>query len=74
MANKHDARYTIGYGVESGEVVSPYIKTPKCCLSFGVIGYNEGSPWKMGFNVGEDEAWMQHHEAVWKKVEDLLGE
>ena len=25
-------------------------------------------------NVGGDEAWMQHHGAVWKKVEDLLGE
>ena len=28
----------------------------------------------MGFNVGGDEAWMRQYEAVWKKVEELLGE
>ena len=27
----------------------------------------------MGFNVGEDEAWTQLYEAVFKKIEDLLG-
>ena len=74
VANKHDTRYTIGYEVEPGKVVPLYIKTPKDCISSGVTQYNESSPWKMGFNVGEDEAWMRQYEAIWKKVEELLGE
>ena len=74
VANKHDTRYTIGYEVEPGKVVPLYIKTPKDCLSSGVTQYNESSPWKMGFNVGEDETWMRQYEAIWKKVEELLGE
>ena len=28
----------------------------------------------MGFNIGGDEAWTRQYEAVWKKVEELLGE
>ena len=28
----------------------------------------------MGFNVGGDETWLQQYEAIWKKVEELLGE
>jgi len=27
----------------------------------------------MGFNVIEDEAWVQQYEAISKKIEDLLG-
>ena len=71
--NKHDTRYTIGYETEQGKIVPLYIKTPKDCISSGVSRYNENSPWKMGFNVGEDEAWTQQYEAVLKKIEDLLG-
>ena len=74
VASKHDTRYTIGYEVEQGKVVPLYIKTPKDCISSGVTQYNESSPWKMGFNVDEDEAWMRQYEAIWKKVEELLGE
>ena len=51
-----------------------YVKTPKDCSSSGVTRYNESSTWKMGFNVGGDETWMQQYEAIWKKVEKLLGE
>ena len=74
MANKHDTRYTIGYEVEPGKIVSLCIKTPKNCLSSGVTRYSKSSQLKMGFNVGGDEAWMRRYEAVWKKVEELLGE
>ena len=73
VANKHDTRYTIGYETEQGKIVPLYIKTPKDCISSGVSRYNENSPWKMGFNVGEDEVWTQQYEAVLKKIEDLLG-
>ena len=73
VANKHDTRYTIGYEIELGQIVPLYIKTPKDCVSSGVSQYNESSPWKMGFNVGEDEVWTQQYEAVLKKIEDLLG-
>ena len=51
-----------------------YVKTPKDCSSSGVTRYNESSTWKMGFNVGGDETWMQQYEAIWKKVEELFGE
>ena len=75
VANKHDTRYTIGYEVEPGKVVPLCIKTPKDCLSPGVTRYNASSPWRMGFNVGEDEeTWVRQYEAIWKKVEELLGE
>ena len=74
VANKHDTRYMIGYEVETGKIVPLCIKTPKDCLSSGVTRYSESSPWKMGFNVGGDEAWVRRYEAVWKKVEELLGE
>ena len=70
--NKHDTRHTIGYEVEPGKIVSLYIKTPKDCVSSGVSQYNESSPWKMGFNVSKDEAWVQQYEAIWNKVEELL--
>ena len=40
------------------EIVPLYIKTPRDCLSSGVSRFNEASPWKMGFNVSEDEAWV----------------
>ena len=73
VANKHDTRYTIGYEIESGQIVPLYIKTPKDCVSSGVSQYNESSPWKMGFNVGGDEVWTQQYEAVLRKIEDLLG-
>ena len=74
VANKHDTRYTIGYEVEPGKIVPLCIKTPKECLSSGVTRYSESSPWKMVFNFGGDEAWVRRYEAVWKKVEELLGE
>ena len=74
VANKHDTRYTIGYEVELGQIVPLYIKTPKDCVSSGVSRYNKNSPWKMGFNVGEDEAWVRQYERIWKKVEELLGQ
>ena len=57
----------IGYEVEPGQIVPMYIKTPKNCISSGVSQYNESSPWKMGFNVGECEAWSQQYGGVLKK-------
>ena len=74
VANKHDTRYTIGYETEQGKIVPLYMKTPKDCVSSGVSRYNESSPWKMGFNVGEDEVWIRQYEAISKKVEELLGQ
>ena len=73
VANKHDTRYTIGYEVKPGKVVLLYVKTLKDCSSSGVTRYNESSPCKMGFKVGGDETWMHQYEAIWKKVEELLG-
>ena len=73
-ANKHDTRYTIGYETEQGKIVPLYMKTPKDCVSSGVSRYNESSPWKMGFNVIEDEVWVRQYEAISKKVEELLGQ
>ena len=67
-ANKHDTRYTIGYETEQGKIVPLYMKTPKDCVSSGVSRYNESSPWKMGFNVIEDEVWVRQYEAISKKV------
>ena len=58
VANKNDERYIIGYEVKPGVVVPLYVRTPKDCLSSGVSRFNESSPWKMGFDVGEDEAWI----------------
>ena len=72
--NKHDTRYTIGYEAEQGKIVPLYIKTPKDCVSSGVSRYNDNSPWKMGFNVIEDEVWIRQYEAVSKKIEELLGQ
>ena len=74
VANKNDTRYTIGYEVDAGVIVPLCIKMPRGCLSSGVTRFSEASPWKMGFNVSEDEAWMRDYEAIWKKVEELLGE
>ena len=68
VANKRDTRYTLGYEVEPGVIVPLYIKTPKDCLSSGVSRFNEASPWKMGFNVSEDEAWVEQYEAIWRRV------
>eukprot|EP00111_Clytia_hemisphaerica_P015271 TCONS_00045039-protein len=73
VANKHDTRYTIGYETEQGKIVSLYIKTPKDCVSSGVSRFSENSPWKMGFNVIEDEAWVRQYEVILKKIVDLLG-
>ena len=74
VANKHDTRYTIGYEVELGQIVPLYIKTPKDCISSGVSRFSENSPWKMGFNVIEDEVWTGQYEAISKKIEELLGQ
>ena len=73
VANKHDTRYTIGYDVEPGKIIPLYVKTPRDCVSAGVSRYNESSPWKMGFNVSENEAWVQQYAATWEKVEELFG-
>ena len=72
VANKHDTRYTVGYEVESGEIIPLCIKTPKDCLSSGVSRFNEASPWKMGFNVSEDEAWVEQYEGIWWRVCEIL--
>ena len=72
VANKHDMRYTLGYEVEPGVIVPLCIKTPKECLSSGVSRYNEASPWKMGFDVSEDEAWVKDYEAIWITIEGCL--
>ena len=72
VANKHDARFTVGYEAEPGRVVPLCIKTPKDCLSSGVSRFSEASPWKMGFNVSEDEAWVKQYEAIWWRVCEIL--
>ena len=74
VANKHDTRYTISYEIEPGQITPLYIKTPRDCVSAGVSRYNESSPWKMGFNVSQDEAWVKQYVATWEKVEELLGQ
>ena len=71
VANKHDMRYTLGYVVEPGVIVPLYIRTPGSCLSSGVSRYNKASSWKMGFNVGEDEAWIRQYDGIWRNVEEL---
>ena len=72
VANKHDTRFIIGYEVEPGIIVPLYIRTPKDCLSSGVSRFNDSSPWKMGFNVGEDEAWVEQYEAIWWRICEKL--
>ena len=72
VANKHDTRYTIGYEVEPGVIVPLYVRSPKDCLFSGVSRFNEASPWKMGFNVSEDEAWVKDYETIWITVEKCL--
>ena len=72
VANKSDERYTVGYEVESGEIIPLYVRTPKDCLSSGVSRFNESSPWKMGFNVSEDEAWVEQYEGIWWRVCEVL--
>ena len=49
-----------------------YVKTPKDCPSSGVSRFNEASPWNMGFNVSEDEAWVKDYEAIWITIEECL--
>ena len=72
VANKHDTRYVIGYEALPGVIVPLHIKTPKDCFSSGVTRYNESSPWKIGFNVGEDEAWVERYEAIWWRINEFL--
>ena len=72
VTNKHDTRYTVGYEVDPGVIVPLYVRTPKDCLSSGVSRFNEASPWKMGFNVSEDEAWVKQYEAIWWRVCEIL--
>ena len=73
VANRYDTRFIIGYEVEPGVIVPLHIKTPKSCFSSGVSRYNESSSWKMGFDVGGDEAWICQFDAIWRKVEELLS-
>ena len=72
VANKHDARFIVGYEVEPGRIVPLCIKTPKDCLSSGVSRFSEASPWKMGFNVSEDEAWVGQYEGIWWRICEIL--
>ena len=72
VANKHDTRYTVGYEVEPGVIVPLYVRTPKNCLSSRVSRYNEASPWKLGFNVSKDDAWVKGYEAIWITIEECL--
>ena len=72
VANRCDTRYIVGYEVKPGVIVPLYIKTPKDCFSSGVSRYNDSSPWKMGFNVGENEAWVQQYEGIFWRVCEIL--
>ena len=74
VANRCDTRYIVGYEIEPGVIVPLHIKTPKDCFSSGVSRYNESSPWKMSFNLREDEAWMHQYAAIWGTIEELLGQ
>ena len=71
-ANKNDMRYVIGYEVEQGKIIPLHIKTPKNCSSSGVRRYNKNSAWKMGFDVSEDQAWIDQYKRVCERVEELL--
>ena len=73
MVNKHDVRFMIGYEKTPGEIVPLYMKTPKNCRSSGVSRYNETSPWKMGFNVSEDEDWVKLWKSIWEGIEEALS-
>ena len=72
IANKHDARYAIGYEVEPGKIVPLYVKNLRDCPSSGVTRYNGSSPWKMGFKVGKYKVWIQQYEAIWWKICEFL--
>ena len=72
VANRCDIRYIVGYEVKPGVIVPLYIKTPKDCFSSGVSRHNDNSPWKMGFNVGEDEAWVEKYEGIFWRVCEIL--
>ena len=72
VANRCDIRFIIGYEVEPGVIVPLHIKTPKDCFSSGVSRYNESSLWKIGFNVGEDKAWVKQYEAIWWRINEFL--
>ena len=72
VANRCDTRYIVGYEVKPGVIVPLYIKTPKDCFSSGVSRYNDSSPWKMGFNVRENEAWVQQYEGIFWRVCEIL--
>ena len=74
VANRCDTRYIVGYETEPGVIVPLHIKTPKDCFSSGVSRYNESSPWKMSFNLREDEVWMEQYAAIWGAIEELLGQ
>ena len=74
VANRCDTRYIIGYETEPGVIVPLHIKTPKDLFSSGVSRYNESSPWKMSFNLREDEVWMEQYAAIWGTIEELLGQ
>ena len=72
VANRCDTRYIVGYEVKPGVIVPLHIKTPKDCFSSGDSRYNDSSPWKMGFNVGENEAWVQQYEGIFWRVCEIL--
>ena len=73
VVNGADTRFIVGYEEDLGRIVPLYIKTPRDCLSSGVSRYNEASPWKMGFDVGKNEAWICQYEGIRSKVEELLS-
>ena len=47
-------------------------KLQRTFFSSGVYRFNETSPWKMGFKVSEDEAWVKDYEAIWITIEECL--
>ena len=74
QCGEHDAKYIVGYEKKPGDIIPLHIKTPVNCSSNGVSQYKESSPWKMGFNVGEDEEWVRKYVSIWAKVEELIFE
>ena len=70
--NKSDVRSIVGYKMEEGRVVSLYVKSAENSYSNGVNQYNENSAWKMGFDISDDQNWMERYMALWKEIEARL--
>ena len=70
--NKSDVRYIVGYKMEEARVIPLCVKSPGNSYSNVVNQYNENSAWKMGFDISDDQNWMERYMALWKEIEARL--